>query len=62
MWQWTSCLKPLGVQNASQDGSVLIPTFDKFLVMIGKAAPPISESVKVERLWEAHPELHNIGA
>lgn len=58
-WQWTSCLKPTGVQSKSQDADVLIPTFDEFLVIIGKAAPPLSDKVKLDRLWEAHPELHD---
>lgn len=58
MWQWTSCLKPLGVQNASQDADVLIPTYEQFLVMISKAVPPMADAMKLERLWNLHPELH----
>jgi hypothetical protein len=59
MWQWTSCLKPIGVGNASQDGNVLIPTLADFLVMLGKNQAPITDAVKLDRLWTSHQELHH---
>lgn len=57
MWQWTSCLAPIGVCNASQDGDVLIPSLADFLSIIGQT-PPVSDPVRLARLWDAHPELH----
>lgn len=62
MWQWTNCLKPIGNGEdgiKATDGDVLIPTYEQFLVLLGKTAPPHSEAVQLERLWAAHPELHH---
>jgi hypothetical protein len=57
-WQWTSGLRPVGVQSSSQDGQVLIPTYDELRVLLGLQAPALTTDEKVAILWEAHPELH----
>jgi len=64
MWQWTSCLAPIpnGPEGAAAcDGDVLLVDYDRFLQIIGAAAPPVSDQVKLQRLWDSHPELHYPG-
>jgi hypothetical protein len=59
-WQWTDSLVGTGCGpdgNKYQDGDVLIPTYEEFLVMIGKKAQ-VTDKAKLEILWVHHPELH----
>jgi hypothetical protein len=58
MWQWTSGLRPVGVQSTSQDGDVLIPSYEDFRVLLGMDEPPLTTEQKVDILWENHPEYH----
>ena len=57
-WQWTSGLMPIGVQSASQDGQVLMITYEEFRQLLELDAPPLTYNQKTDILWEAHPELH----
>jgi hypothetical protein len=57
-WQWTSRLRPVGVQSKSQDGSVLMVSIQQFREIIGVSDPGLTDREKLSILWEAHPELH----
>jgi len=57
-WQWTSRLRPVGVQSKSQDGQVLMVTLQRFKEIIGTTPVALTDHEKVGMLWEAHPELH----
>jgi len=59
MWQWTSKLEPIGVSSKSQDCIVYNGTIEELKAELGVTEPIMSLEEKVERLWEAHPELHS---
>lgn len=57
-WQWTSGLKPIGVSSQSQDGQVLLMTYEEFRQLLLLDAPELTDKEKLAILWEVHPELH----
>ena len=59
-WQWTSGLKPIGVQSQSQDGQVLMMTLAEFRQLLELDEPPLTYNQKTDILWSHHPELHSI--
>jgi GH25 family lysozyme M1 (1,4-beta-N-acetylmuramidase) len=57
-WQWTSRLRPVGVQSKSQDGSVLMVSVNRFKEIIGESSPDLTDKEKLDILWTNHPEFH----
>jgi len=61
MWQWTSKMEPVGVSSKSQDAIVFNGSYQDLRRELGIGTPQPTLEEKVERLWEAHPELHQKG-
>jgi len=57
-WQWTNKGAPIGVESSTLDYDVFNGTLDELKAFLGIGKPPLTLEQKVDRLWEAHPELH----
>lgn len=58
MWQWTDRIEPIGVSSKQQDADVYNGTLEELRADLGIGAPQLTDKEKLERLWDAHPELH----